>query len=97
MKNGKTVAFAILFVHDHKTAGDDLLESFKKEDDEKKSDIMMSEASDFLTYVIKEWSDEMKTEQSIGFEFLTSRNRRNRTSSALSRGIASNFSPQFSV
>ena len=53
----------------------------------------MSEASDFLTYVIKEWSDEMKTEQSIGFEFLTSRNRRTRTSSALSRGIGSNFSP----
>ena len=48
--------------------------SVKREDDEKKSDIIMSEASDFLTYVIKEWSDEMKTEQSIGFEFLTSRN-----------------------
>ena len=72
LNDGRTLASATLFAHDHKAAGVGLLESLKKKNEDKQATIIQREAKDFLQFVIKEWTNELGTEQSIGFEFLSS-------------------------
>ena len=67
---GSASSSTILFAHDHRIAGDGLFESLMQKYDECKAEKIKRQASAFLAFVIKEWTDEMRTEHSIGLEFM---------------------------
>ena len=63
LNDGNTVANALIFTHDSNSAGKRLLESFKQKHDESKAQLIQTQANEFLAFVIKQWSEEMDTEQ----------------------------------
>ena len=64
------MASAVLFAHDHQTAGKTILKSLESREDERKDKAMKSQTKSFINYVIAEWTNEMSQEVAIGYEFL---------------------------
>ena len=70
MENGSSAASAVLFAHDHITAGKTILKSIELRHDERKEAMFKVQTEDFINYVVAEWSNKMKQSVAIGYELL---------------------------
>ena len=70
LDDGRTTASAVLFAHDHATAGKAILKSFEQREDERKDRAIKLQTGNFINYIIAEWTNEMSQEVAIGYELL---------------------------
>ena len=70
LDDGRTTASAVLFAHDHATAGKTILKSLEQREDERKDRAIKSQTENFFNYIIAEWTNEMSQEVAIGYELL---------------------------
>ena len=70
LDDGRTTASAVLFAHDHATAGKTILKSLEQREEERKGRANKSQTENFINYVIAEWTKEMSQEVAISYELL---------------------------
>ena len=70
LDDGRTIASAVLFAHDHRTAGKTILKSLEQREDERKDRAIKSQTESFINYIITEWTNKMSQEVAISYELL---------------------------
>ena len=70
MDDGRSTASAMLFAHDHNTAGKTILKSIEQRHDERKEAMLKTQTEGFINYIVAEWANKMKQEVAIGYELL---------------------------
>ena len=73
MKNladGRTVASAVLFAHDHNKASQAIRDSIQELIEQQERELMERKHADFFKYVVSQWVDELRSSTEVGFEFI---------------------------
>ena len=70
LEDGRTVASAVLLAHNHEAAKEVIKEQIEASQDQRTQELLLRKHAEFINYAIKEWADELKTEVSVGYEFI---------------------------